>query len=441
MNKSFHFLSAFVLLLTSLSAPVFAGQFMAGASFADITPDLENIKIPSSGYGFRGNKPMEGVHDRVHCKALVVSDNTEKAALVTCDLIGISGELREKVLDQIVDTGIRSNNLMMTASHTHSGPGAMQKNLIAGILFGKYNEKHTQHTADLIAKAVIYADSSLTPATMKVGTKKLVDVTRDRRDPAKSYNYNSRRFSNDYDPDNPANQTDPTVTSIFFENEKGNPIAVVFNFATHGTVLGFENMLISADWPGVAQRNIEEAMPGAVALFINGAIGDQAPTMIKDDGHDDFEYLEIIGGKVSDGVLASRKGSSPVVGAPVRSAMVLREIPPSNRIMSIPVPKSLVKYYFSPMPIQTVRIGDVVLMGAPLEMVSEIGLALKDGAKGQGTPYPVVAGLANEIFLYCVTPEDFPDGGYEVGNTVFGKIEAGVIIGEQMLLVRQLLRD
>jgi neutral/alkaline ceramidase-like enzyme len=439
-NKILSLSAAFLFLLV-LASPAFSGQFMAGASSADITPDPEKMKVPSSGYYNRFHKPMEGVHDRVFCKALVVSDSNGKAALVTCDIIGISGELRKKVLREINSIGINDENLMMTASHTHSGPGAMQKNLISSLLFGKYNEKHTRRTADLIVDAIIEADSSMAPASMKVGIKILDDVTRDRRDPAKSYNYDSRRFSNNYDPQNPTHRTNQEVTSIFFENENQGTIAVVFNFASHGTVLGFENMLISADWPGVAQRNIEKEIPGAVALFVNGAIADQAPTMIKDDGNDDFAYLEIIGGKVSDGVLSSRSEAVSVEEVPVRSVMVWREIPPGNRIMSIPVPKALVKHYFSPMPIQAIRIGDVVIMGTPLEMVSEIGFAMRDGAKGQGVPYPVVAGLANEIFLYCVTPEDFPDGGYEVGNTVFGKIEAGIIIGEEMLLVRKLLRD
>ena len=93
------------------------------------------------------------------------------------------------------------------------------------------------------------------------------------------------------------------------------------------------------------------------------------------------------------------------------------------------------------MPLQVVRIGDVVLMGAPLEMVAEMGMTMKNGARGIGARYPLVAGLANNTMLYCVTPDDFPDGGYEVGNTIFGEIEAGMVIGEQMLLVRKLMGE
>jgi hypothetical protein len=130
--------------------------------------------------------------------------------------------------------------------------------------------------------------------------------------------------------------------------------------------------------------------------------------------------------------------------------MERREVPPgkpfidsslNGRPIHLPIPKSLVKKYFPEIPLQAVRIGDVVIMGSPMEMVTEIGWTMKQGAKGQGVKYPVVAGLANDKSMYCVTPDDFPQGGYEVGLTIYGEIEAGVLIGEQMLLVRKTMRE
>ncbi len=431
----------FALVLLAWSAPVLAGDFTAGAAATDITPDLDKWDVPSSGYGDRGPEPMKGAHDHVFCKALVASDGAGKTAIVTCDLIGISSDLRGKVLANVKDLGITDRNLMMTATHTHSGPGSMRKNFIAGLVFGRYNAELTRWTADRIAGAIAKADRSREPAVIKAGAARLEGVTRNRRDPAGSYNYETRRFGKSYDPRSPENRTDPELIVLRVDSKQGNTKAVLFNFATHATVLGADNMRISADWPGVAQREIEKAVPGAVALFVNGAIGDQAPAMDKESPRSDLEYMRFIGEKVAAAVLGAMEDAETIEPTPVRAEMVRREVPPGNSIMGIPAPKSLIKYYFPEMPLQVVRLGNALLMGAPVEMESEMGLVMKDSARGLGVEYPLVAGLANDTMLYCMTADEFAEGGYEVGNTIFGKIEAGLIIGEQMLLVDKVMAD
>ena len=78
-----------------------AGTLWAGASVADITPDPTTTRVPSCGYGARGRKPMKGVHDPIRCKALVLTDQQEEIAIVTCDLVGVFPTLRKMVLDNL----------------------------------------------------------------------------------------------------------------------------------------------------------------------------------------------------------------------------------------------------------------------------------------------------------------------------------------------------
>ena len=52
---------------------------------------------------------------------------------------------------------------------------------------------------------------------------------------------------------------------------------MLVNFQCHGTVLAWENKLISPDWPGMLRKTIETALPGAKALFFQGAAGNQGP--------------------------------------------------------------------------------------------------------------------------------------------------------------------
>lgn len=414
-----------------------AGTFQAGAAKVDITPDVNKWKVNSIGYF--SQKQMTSVNDPVFCKALVVSDGREKAAIVTCDLMGTPPILRQKVLAEIESDGFNSENLLISCSHTHSGPGNMMPILPARLGFGPYIEELTIWTAHQIARAVKEAQAGMKPAVLKVAEARIEGVTRNRRDPAGSYNYDTRRFTSAYDPDNPENIVDPTLTLLRIDATDGSPIAVLFHFATHGTVLGAENLALSADWPGVSQQIIEQAVPGAVAMYMNGAEGDQAPAMNEGDGISDLEYLQVIGKKIADGVLKNYDRARPVEAVPIRTAMVTRKAPPGNKLLGYRVPKALVRHYFHGLPLQALRLGDVVFMALPVEMVSEAGLAMKNGARGQGVHYPLVAGLANDHLLYAATPDDFEQGGYEVDNTALGETEAGLIIGEQMLLVRKVM--
>jgi hypothetical protein len=433
-------LIAFALAFVALAwASLASAQaFSAGAATADITPDVHKWKVNSIGYF--SHKVMTGVHDRVNCEALAVSDGQGQAVIVTCDLMGTPPVLRRKVLDGLAGTGIDDNNLLISCSHTHSGPGNMMPNLIARLGFGGYNEELTQWTADRIIAAVKQAQATMKPAKVKVAQADLPGVTMNRRDPAGSYDYDTRRFSAAYDPNNPENLVDPTLTVIKIQGVDGSPLALLFHFATHGTVLSARNLDLSADWVGAARAKVIAAAPGFTVMYMNGAEGDQAPAMRVDD-HTDLEYLDIIGQRVADGVISIMDRAEPVAATPVRSVMARIPLAPTaGKLAGMTVPKALIRHYFPAMPLQAVRMGDVVFMALPVEAIAELGLTLKAGARGEGARYPLVAGLANDHGMYAATPGQFARGGYEVDNTVFGQMEAGFLIGEQMLLVRQLMQ-
>ena len=64
-----------------------AGRLTAGVAAVDITPP---VGTPLGGYGARHGRPSTGVHDRLYAKALVLDNRSERIAIVTCDLIGVS---------------------------------------------------------------------------------------------------------------------------------------------------------------------------------------------------------------------------------------------------------------------------------------------------------------------------------------------------------------
>ena len=146
----------FSLIVAALSwalAGSVRAELWAGAATADITPSLQGHKIPLNGYGARHKKPATGVHDPIMAKVLVLKSGDAFAAIAVVDLVLVSPELRQAVLQRLEGTGIGDQNLLLSATHTHSAPGAMQKNLIAHVAFGKYQKWLVEWTADQIAAA------------------------------------------------------------------------------------------------------------------------------------------------------------------------------------------------------------------------------------------------------------------------------------------------
>ena len=96
-----------------------AENIQCGLSTADITP-------PGIGwrrYGYYQETFITGVHDPLFAKAVVWEQGGEKAALVECDLCFITRKLSEAVRERAsVLTGIPKQNIIICATHTHSGP-------------------------------------------------------------------------------------------------------------------------------------------------------------------------------------------------------------------------------------------------------------------------------------------------------------------------------
>ena len=87
-------------------------------------------------------------------------------------------------------------------------------------------------------------------------------------------------------------------------------------------------------------------------------------------------------------------------------------------------------------PVQThvgaCRLGDLLIVGAPGELIAELGLNIKDNLKTRGIKYPVIGGLANEWISYILSEEEYQKGGYESSVSFYGKDLGDVIVRGMM---------
>jgi hypothetical protein len=404
------------ITLMTFAASAGAAPLQASVSTIDITPDTQALHVPLGGYGERMNAPAEGVHDSTLAKALILEQGDRKLALVTTDLLGVPRSLREEVLQRLEGSGYSSDNLMMTASHTHASVemNAMNRyNIFQNPAVGIFDEKLLVFTADRIAELVRQADSSPRVA-VKVGTG-TIDID--------GMNRNRRGDE----------AVDPQMIVTRIDKADGAPLAILVNYAAHPTFMGPEIMHISAGWPGYLQRELEDWTGGEVtAFYINGAQGDIAPAGV--DGPSPFAKAEAYGRKLAVKALEAYKKIEP--SAEVPFAFTIHEIelpkrtPPPALLESAGPEYGLTEENIrivvdAMVPEQSylgvLRLGGLLAVAIPGELASGLGLEVKQALKDAGAEYPAIFGLGNEWISYMLSPEQYHAGGYEAGVSFYGE--------------------
>jgi hypothetical protein len=244
---------------------------LAGVAKVNIEPA---VGIPSMNWGSathivtKGNDP-EGMFIR----ALVLSDGKQKFALVDTDG-GAGGADALKRASSL--TGIALDHIRIGNSHTHAGPSLSRGKGPAGVDLKQYEpmiEAHRAVVNDKLVGVIVEANSKLRPAHAygMVGTG--------------SININRRfRGKGPNDPEAPPAvglnfeiPGDRQLPVIRIDDAQGNPYAILVNFQCHGTVLAYENVMVSPDWIGPMRNTVEASLPGATCLFFQGAAGNQGP--------------------------------------------------------------------------------------------------------------------------------------------------------------------
>ncbi|MHC4996499.1 MAG: neutral/alkaline non-lysosomal ceramidase N-terminal domain-containing protein, partial [Planctomycetota bacterium] len=111
-----------VIVMVSASRGVAqdAKVWRVGLAKADVTP-LQPMLL--SGYAGR-REPFTRIDHRLYAKAIAIEDHQgNRALLITADIIGFPATVTEPICEKIMkETGLRRDQIMLNASHTHSGP-------------------------------------------------------------------------------------------------------------------------------------------------------------------------------------------------------------------------------------------------------------------------------------------------------------------------------
>ncbi|HDH96429.1 MAG TPA: hypothetical protein ENF73_01725 [Proteobacteria bacterium] len=391
-------------------------QLLAGMAKVDMTLDPTAGTIRLGGYSGRGKKPASGVLDHVFARSLVVSDGKDHTfALVSADLCYINSELREAVLKRLKSHGFDGDNLLLAATHTHSSFAGYDRTFLGRKLFGEFDPAILDHLASSIARAVVKARSSMRPAVLEMATGRLEGMNRNRRDPV--FDIETGRADSSRQPDRERYPTDEHMTVVRVAGEDGTVIGAVIHFTAHPTVLSPKNLAVSADFPGVLCRLVEDGLGGdAVAMFLNGTLGDVAPLP---DWADEVETevlrMKDYGRQLGNAAIDLLAGTHPMSTRRIAYNAVDSGLPQLivRPLLRFRVPRAMYRllYYGDSVPFQAVRLGDLVLFAIPGEPTTQFGWALKELCPAGRSC--LIAAPANGYIGYLVTPQQYREGGYE----------------------------
>lgn len=372
-----------LLVLLACASEVFA--FEAGAAKVEITPPLGT---PLNGYYDRLGRGALSVHDPVWVRCLYANDGETGILLLNADLCIINKELRDRVIELAPDY-VPPEHIFLTATHTHSAQGAMCRGLLARSISGRYMPEVLEATAQRFVDAMHAAYTNRKRATIGYGTATDDSLTENRRDPE--------------------GPIDEQIGVIRVEDADGNAIAIAANLAAHPTTVGGDDMYaISADYPGVFYNEVERlAEPGCIAMFLNGAEGNQRPA--NPGNTSGWARTESIG-KTLAAITMEVAAEISCSEAQLQVGFSTPSLPPT--IASSLMPHSTF--------LQTLEIGNLLLSFFPGEPCVEIGLELRRQARGRGYANQFSVALANDHLLYFVPTELYGTLHYESGMNMYG---------------------
>jgi neutral ceramidase len=296
--------------------------YLVGTGIADITGEAAEVGM--MGYGAPDQK-TSGIHQRQRARAFVFADRAsgKRVAVVNADVQGVFQSVQQAVVKRLRTTfagRYTDRNVLISATHTHAGPGGHSHYALYNLTVLGFQQKTFDAIVDGIVEAVTEADRSARPGTLALGRSTLTDA---------SANRSRRAFDR-----NPAADRavyplgiDPAMTALRVRRG-GTDVGALTWFATHGTSMTNKNTLISGDNKGYAEyawehdragvRYLNPDHPGFVAAFAQTNAGDMSPNLNLRAGsgptENEFDNTRIIGTRQLDAAARAFSAATPVTG-------------------------------------------------------------------------------------------------------------------------------
>ncbi len=428
--------------------------FEAGAATVEITPRDSQFLF---GYP-HVSRYGTGVHDPLLSSALYLSDGRTQAIFVANDIIFVSKASTVRIRERVSRlTSVPGRNIMITATHTHSGPTTVDYLSNEGDpAVPKADVKYLQFMEDAIVQAATEAVRKARTAEVGLSAADGTGVGTNRRDP-----------------NGPADPEVPVMMVRSLPERKNLACMVVCSM--HPTVLHEDSTLVSADFPGMTRAYLQQEVVGldCPILHHTGPAGNQSPR--HSTAANTFVEAERLGRMLGDAIAQAipltqyipspslaclqefvelprrlfpsvEQAQAELVSARARLARLRANSAPRQEVRTAEVDsfgaeetltlaraatsQQLAQTMASCLPaeIQIIKVGPWTFVGWPGEIFVEYALAVKAQARDT-----YLISLANgELQGYVATEEAVAKGAYEATNALFAPASGPILVNKTL---------
>lgn len=392
-----------------------------GVGRTDITPE-----IGGNLYGYNPDTYSESIHDNLRATAFVFKYNNITAVMISVEVCLINTTLAYEIRKTISENhNIPLENILISATHTHSGP-----NTCGQLGWGDIDKE--------------YCDKIFIPQILSAvdnAFKKTVPVKTGCAYGNSYVGINRRELREDNIVvlgQQPWGCFNPKMTVLSFKDESGDTVANIIHYGAHGTAAGL-NHEITRDWSGIMLDCIE-TVSGGITAFFNGFEGDVGPRLSNKKTVGNIHYVEELGKIAANDALRIYNQISEFNDCEVNVISGTLNIPYKPRIplaeaksgikkyegstinftaQSLRYFENIVKSYkeeyieknFCEIPQSAIAIGNNIFIGFSYEVFSEIGLRIQ-----KAIPDKNILPLSNTNGSegYFPTQDQLCLGGYEI---------------------------
>lgn len=443
--------------------------WQAGLAEIDITPPI--------GYrmaGYFDERLATGTHDPLKAKAIVLQQGGVEVGLVFCDLVGLSLNVTRAARAQASEaTGIPVTNIVMAATHSHTGPlfDDVRRDYLHQAALAKYGadpQEKIDYPAYLTAqlsRVIVEAKANLHSAKVEAGITTQPGLPFNRRYYMKdgTVAFNPGQLNTNIV--GPAGPVDSDVGILMVESARhSKTIGGLTVFAMHADTVGGTEF--SADYPYFIEQTLRKAFGGDyISAFGAGTCGDLNHIDVSKNGPlRSLDIAQDLGEKIGRTVLADVPNletlKQPALAVRSKTLVLpLQTVTPREltdaRVILEQLRDTNIDFYAKvraakavdlaqrgtnwPVEVQVFRLDrDTAIVCLPAEIFVEFGLAIKKASPFERT---MVISICNERPGYVPTLKAFKEGSYEVINS---RLQAGggeAMVEAAIQLLEELKRD
>ena len=413
-----------------------ARTLRVGAAAVDVNPTLFPVRVN----GMVEERSATGAADTLMSRALVMDDGQVQLAIVVVDNLMMPRALLDDAKQRAqLATGIPTNRMLISATHTHSAPSAM------ACLGSRADPAYVEFLPGQIARSIIEAHKALQPA--EIGWTVVTDdkhnhcrrwIFRPDRmitDPFGDVNVRAHMHAGYQSPNHigPSGPADTDLTLLSIRTLEGQPLAVLANYAMHY----YGSPLISGDFCGRFGAQLGQLIGAGgngaafVGIMSQGTSGDSMwmdysqPAGANDldvytdevarvafEGYQKIEYQRDISLAMAESTLTLGRrlpSEARLKWAHEKVAEIGDRLPRGWTEVYAFEAVDLHKVPTVELKLQAIRIGSLGITALPNEVYGITGLKLKGRSPLQPT---MNIELANGAEGYIPPPEQHKLGGY-----------------------------